>query len=208
MSDNDCKPKLNPKMDLLIATNNQHKVSEIEAIIPAGINLVTLAKAGITEDIPETGVTLSENALIKAEYAFAKTGMWCFADDTGLEVDALNGQPGVYSARYAGEGKNSIENMNLLLQNLKGIKDRTARFKTVIALIMNSNRYLFEGVVEGRIIETPMGAAGFGYDPIFVPNGYTDTFAQMSLALKNSMSHRSRATHKLIEFIKTLSIAK
>ena len=192
-------------MDLLIATNNQHKLQEIAAIMPKGITLVSLEKVGITEDIPETGVTLAENALMKAEYAFAKTGMACFADDTGLEVDALDGAPGVYSARYAGEAKNSLDNMILLLKNLEGIEQRTARFKTVIALLINGQTHMFEGVVEGRIIEKAIGTDGFGYDPIFVPEGYSDTFAQMPLELKNSMSHRSRATQKLIEFIRTLS---
>ena len=192
-------------MDLLIATNNPHKLHEIAAIMPKGINLISLEKAGITEDIPETGDTLAENALMKAEYAFKKNQMACFADDTGLEVDALQGAPGVYSARYAGEAKNSLDNMNLLLRNLEGVEQRTARFKTVIALLINGKQYMFEGTVEGKIIDKAIGTAGFGYDPIFVPEGYNETFAQMPLDLKNSMSHRSRATQKLIEFIRTLS---
>jgi XTP/dITP diphosphohydrolase len=195
-------------MKLLFATNNEHKLYEISALMPKTMQLVGLSQAGITEDIPETGDTLTDNALIKAEYAFAKTGLWCFADDTGLEVEALNGAPGVHSARYAGEARNSTDNINLLLKNLKGVENRNARFKTVIAFIFNNERYLFEGVVEGKIIDTPTGTAGFGYDPIFVPNGYDQTFAQMPLELKNSMSHRGRATQKLIDFVRSLPVVQ
>jgi XTP/dITP diphosphohydrolase len=195
-------------MKLLFATNNEHKLYEISALMPKTMQLVGLSQAGITEDIPETGDTLTDNALIKAEYAFAKTGLWCFADDTGLEVEALNGAPGVHSARYAGEARNSTDNINLLLKNLKGVENRNARFKTVIAFIFNNERYLFEGVVEGKMIDTPTGIAGFGYDPIFVPNGYDQTFAQMPLELKNSMSHRGRATQKLIDFVRSLPVVQ
>ncbi len=195
-------------MKLLFATNNEHKLYEISALMPNSIELVGLAQAGITEDIPETGDTLTENALIKAEYAFNKTGLWCFADDTGLEVEALNGAPGVHSARYAGEAKNSIDNVTLLLKNMSGKENRNACFKTVIALIFNNERYLFEGIVGGRIIDTPIGTAGFGYDPVFVPNGFNETFAQMPLELKNSISHRARAAQKLLDFIRTLPVVQ
>lgn len=195
-------------MKLLFATNNEHKLYEISALMPKTFELVGLVQAGITEDIPETGDTLAENALIKAEYAFAKTGLWCFADDTGLEVEALNGAPGVHSARYAGESKNSTDNVNLLLKNIKDKENRNACFKTVIALIFNNERYLFEGIVEGKIIDTPTGTAGFGYDPIFVPHGYDQTFAQMPLELKNSISHRAHATQKLIDFVRSLPVVQ
>lgn len=189
-------------MKLLFATNNKHKLEEISALMPEKIELISLHQAGITGDIPETGSTLVENAIIKAEYGYKKTGLWCFADDTGLEVDALNGAPGVYSARYAGEGKNSHENVQLLLKNLQGIENRAARFKTVIALIYNGKTFLFEGVVNGRITDTPGGDGGFGYDPIFIPDGFNQTFAQMPLVEKNTISHRAKAVEQLIDFLK------
>jgi XTP/dITP diphosphohydrolase len=195
-------------MELLFATNNSHKLYEISALMPKTIQLLGLAEVGIIEDIPETGDTLVENALLKAEYAHAKTGLWCFADDTGLEVEALGGAPGVHSARYAGEAKNSTDNVNLLLENLHGISNRKACFKTVIAFIYNNHRYLFEGVVEGKIIDTPIGSAGFGYDPIFVPQGFDQTFAQMPLELKNTISHRAKATEKLIDFVRSLPVVQ
>ncbi|HOG20232.1 MAG TPA: non-canonical purine NTP diphosphatase [Salinivirgaceae bacterium] len=190
-------------MKLLFVTNNQHKISEISALLPQEVELVGLSDIGIYEDIPETGDTLKANALQKAEYVFLKTKRWCFADDTGLEVEALGGAPGIHSARYAGEAKNSTDNVNLLLKNLKGVENRNARFKTVIALIFDDKRYFFEGIVEGKIIDTPIGTEGFGYDPVFIPNGYNETFAQMPLSLKNTISHRAKAINKLIEFIRT-----
>ncbi len=190
-------------MKLLFVTNNQHKISEISALLPQEVELLSLSEVGIYEDIPETGDTLKANALQKAEYAFSKTNKWCFADDTGLEVEALGGAPGIHSARYAGDAKNSVDNVNLLLKKLKDIKNRNARFKTVIALIFDNKRYFFEGIVEGKIIDTPIGTEGFGYDPVFIPNGYNETFAQMPLSLKNTISHRANAINKLIEFIRT-----
>ncbi len=191
-------------MKLLFATNNKHKLEEISALMPEKFELISLNQAGITEDIPETGSTLVENAIIKAEYAYKKTGLWCFADDTGLEVDALNGAPGVYSARYAGPAKNSHENVQLLLKNLRGIENRAARFKTVIALIYNEKTFLFEGVVNGRIIDTLLGDFGFGYDPVFIPDGFNQTFAQMPLVEKNKISHRAKAVEQLIAFLKSV----
>ncbi len=190
-------------MKLLFATNNQNKIKEISALIPKGIELVGLPQVGLYEDIPETGKTLKENAIQKAEYAFSKTNMWCFADDTGLEVDALDGAPGVNSARYAGESKNSTDNVNLLLKNLKGIENRKARFRTVISLIIDNHNYFFDGTIEGIIINEPIGTEGFGYDPVFIPDGYSQTFAQMPLSLKNTISHRAKATKQLIDFIRT-----
>lgn len=191
-------------MKLLFVTNNQHKISEISALIKKeAITLIGLSQVGIAEEIPETGSTLQQNALQKAEYAFEKTNLWCFADDTGLEVEALGGAPGVLSARYAGEAKNASENLELLLKNMKNIENRRAKFTTVIALILDNKRYLFEGTVEGKIAETPLGQEGFGYDPVFIPNGYTQTFAQIPLTLKNNISHRAIAVKKLIDFIRT-----
>lgn len=191
-------------MKLLFVTNNQHKISEISALIKKeAITLIGLSQVGIAEEIPETGSTLQQNALQKAEYAFEKTNLWCFADDTGLEVEALGGAPGVLSARYASEAKNASENLELLLKNMKNIENRRAKFTTVIALILDNKRYLFEGTVEGKIAETPLGQEGFGYDPVFIPNGYTQTFAQIPLTLKNNISHRAIAVKKLIDFIRT-----
>ena len=188
-------------MNLLIATNNKHKIAEISPLLPQKIKLITLAEAGIVEDIPETGTTLEENALIKARYAFQKTGISCFADDTGLEVEALNGAPGVYSARYAGDDNDSKKNIALLLKNMQNEKNRRACFKTVIALIINWELQLFSGIVNGTIIEKEKGIDGFGYDPIFVPDGFDQTFAQMPLEQKNKISHRSKATQQLIDYL-------
>lgn len=166
------------------------------------VELVTLNAVGITEDIPEDFETLQENALQKARYVYSKTGLNCFADDTGLEVEALNWEPGVFSARYAGEAKNPKHNIRKLLDNLKGVENRRARFRTVIALILNGQEYLFEGVVWGKIIDQERGSDGFGYDPIFVPDGFTQTFAEMPLELKNQISHRGRAVEELRKFLK------
>ncbi len=166
------------------------------------VELVTLNAVGITEDIPEDFETLQENALQKARYVYSKTGLNCFADDTGLEVEALNWEPGVFSARYAGEAKNPKDNIRKLLDNLKGVENRRARFRTVIALILNGQEYLFEGVVWGKIIDQERGSDGFGYDPIFVPDGFTQTFAEMPLELKNQISHRGRAVEELRKFLK------
>ena len=161
----------------------------------------SMRSLGINEDIPEDQQTLEGNALQKARFLYDRTGESCFADDTGLEVDALNGAPGVYSARYAGEAKNSLDNMALLLKNMSGIQHRKARFRTVIALILDGKEYLFEGVVNGTIAEEPRGTAGFGYDPLFVPDGYSTTFAEMDSEAKNAISHRGRAVEKLAAFL-------
>ena len=161
----------------------------------------SMRSLGINEDIPEDQQTLEGNALQKARFLYDRTGESCFADDTGLEVDALNGAPGVYSARYAGEAKNSLDNMALLLKNMSGIQNRKARFRTVIALILDGKEYLFEGIVNGTIAEEPRGTAGFGYDPLFVPDGYSTTFAEMDSDAKNAISHRGRAVEKLAAFL-------
>lgn len=197
-------------MKIIFATGNRNKLREIQALIGSQAELSTPADHGITEDIPEDQPTLEGNALQKARYIYEKTGMNCFADDTGLEVEALGGEPGVYSARYAavngaGEGHSSEANMALLLERLRGAENRRARFRTVIALILNGEEHLFEGIVEGEITRERSGAEGFGYDPVFRPTGYEQTFAEMPLELKNSISHRGRATAKLIEFLSTVS---
>lgn len=190
------------KRSLVFATGNQHKLEEVQGLLGKDFALSCLKDVGITQDIPETGLTLRENALQKAQYVFNACKCACFADDTGLEIDALNGQPGVFSARYAGPQKDSQANMQLVLQQLQGVTQRTARFKTVIAYIDEAgHQQVFEGKVEGVIIETPTGEQGFGYDPIFMPDGYDKTFAQLPLEVKNAMSHRGRAIQKLIEFL-------
>ncbi|MBQ8854300.1 MAG: RdgB/HAM1 family non-canonical purine NTP pyrophosphatase [Alistipes sp.] len=189
---------------LIFATNNTHKLGEVQALLGDAFELVTLRECGITEDIPETADTLEGNALQKARYVYEKTGMDCFADDTGLEVDALGGAPGVHSARYATDGHDFAANNRLLLKNLEGITDRTARFRTVIALILDGVEYTFEGRVEGTIATAESGSEGFGYDPLFVPSGEIITFAQMSAEAKNAISHRGRAVAKLVNFLKTL----
>ena len=189
---------------LIFATNNAHKLGEVQALLGDAFELVTLRECGITEDIPETADTLEGNALQKARYVYEKTGMDCFADDTGLEVAALGGAPGVHSARYATDGHDFAANNRLLLKNLEGITDRTARFRTVIALILDGVEYTFEGRVEGTIATAESGSEGFGYDPLFVPSGENITFAQMSSEAKNAISHRGRAVAKLVNFLKTL----
>ena len=187
---------------LIFATNNAHKLGEVQALLGDAFTLVTLRECGITEDIPETADTLEGNALQKARYVYEKTGLDCFADDTGLEVDALGGAPGVHSARYATDGHDFAANNRLLLKNLEGITDRTARFRTVIALILDGVEYTFEGRVEGTIATAESGSEGFGYDPLFVPSGEIITFAQMSAEAKNAISHRGRAVAKLVNFLK------
>ncbi len=189
---------------LIFATNNAHKLGEVQALLGDAFELVTLRECGIKEDIPETADTLEGNALQKARYVYSKTGLDCFADDTGLEVDALGGAPGVHSARYATDGHDFAANNRLLLKNLEGITDRTARFRTVIALILDGVEYTFEGRVEGTIATAESGSEGFGYDPLFVPSGEIITFAQMSAEAKNAISHRGRAVAKLVNFLKTL----
>lgn len=187
--------------EILFATNNAHKLEEVKAILGDGYRLVTLRERGITEEIPEEQPTIEGNALQKVRYVHARSGADCFADDTGLEVDALGGAPGVRSARYAGEGRNSSDNVALLLENLSGQADRKARFRTVIALIFGGKEYQFDGVVDGTITDTPHGGGGFGYDPVFVPDGYDVTFAEMDSEAKNAISHRGRAVEKLAAFL-------
>ena len=190
-------------MDLIFATNNAHKLSEVSAVLDDTFRLVTPRDCGITEEIPETQETLEGNARQKARYLYDRTGCDCFADDTGLGVEALGGAPGVRSARYATDGHDFEANNRLLLQNLAGQHNRRARFRTVICLILGGEEHLFEGTVEGRIIEHERGGAGFGYDPLFVPDGFERTFAEMTAEEKNSVSHRSRDVHRLAEFLRT-----
>ena len=191
-------------MDILFASNNAHKVEEVRAALPPQFTIRSLREVMGDVDIPETGVTLEENAAIKARFLFAETGMNCFADDTGLEITALNGAPGVYSARYAGEGCTFDDNMNKVLANLDGKTDRSARFRTVICLILGGKEYFFEGEIKGEILTSRVGEQGFGYDPIFKPEGYQLTFAQMTVEQKNTISHRGLAVQKLVEFLKAV----
>lgn len=191
-------------MKLVFASNNQNKVNEIKAMLPKSIELLSLKDIDCTEDIPETAKTIEGNAILKANYVTEKYNLPCFADDTGLEVEALNGEPGVFSARYAGENKNSDDNMNKLLDNLKDKSNRNAQFKTIIALNFNNEQHLFEGIAKGEIISEKKGKKGFGYDPIFVPEGFTSTFAEMEMTEKAKLSHRGIATRKLIEFLNTI----
>lgn len=188
-------------MKLNFATNNNHKLKEVQEVLGDSFQIESLHELGIHEDIPENQQTLEGNALQKARFLYQRTGESCFADDTGLEVEALKGAPGVYSARYAGESKNSLDNMALLLKNMEGKQNRKARFRTVIALILDGKEYLFEGIVNGVITEQPRGTAGFGYDPLFVPDGYATTFAEMDSESKNAISHRGLAVEKLAAFL-------
>ena len=190
---------------IVFATQNRKKLEEIKAMLPDSIELNGLDHLGFHEDIPETHDTLEENALQKARYIYDKFGVNCFADDTGLEVDALNGRPGVHSARYAGEDKDSNANMDKLLDELKNSDNRRAQFRTVIALIIDGEELLFNGIAEGEIIDEKRGKEGFGYDPIFVPRGYNETFAQMPLQEKNRISHRYKATKMLAEYLMSLN---
>lgn len=194
-------------MKIIFATNNAHKLSEVQAVLGDGFTLVTPRQCGITEEIPEEQETLEGNASQKARYIHDRTGENCFADDTGLEVAALGGAPGVHSARYATDGHDFAANNRLLLRNLEGKSDRRARFRTVISLILNGEEHLFEGVVEGRIIDHEAGHEGFGYDPLFIPDGCERTFAEMSPEEKNAVSHRGRAVRKLAEYLHSLEKA-
>lgn len=189
---------------IVFATNNKHKLEEIRNILDNTLNILNLDDINCHEDIPETGSTIEENALIKARYIKEKYGYDCFADDTGLEIKSLNNEPGVYSARYAGNDHNSEKNMQKVLENLKGKNDRSACFRTCIALITGNNEYLFEGKIEGEIITEKKGESGFGYDPIFVPDGYTQTFAELGNDIKNKISHRALAVKKLINFLQPI----
>jgi XTP/dITP diphosphohydrolase len=186
---------------IVFATNNAHKLSEVKAVLGDGYELVTLREVGITEDIPETGATLDENASIKARYVYERTGLDCFADDTGLEVTALNGAPGVRSARYATDGHDFAANNAKLLRELEGKEDRSARFRTVISLIRNGIEEQVEGIVEGTIATSLSGSEGFGYDPLFIPEGHNITFAEMSAEEKNAISHRGRAVAALVKIL-------
>lgn len=188
-------------MELIFATNNPHKAEEIQAVLPAHFRIKTLKEAGIDIDIPEPHDTLQENAREKAVTIYKLTGTNCFGEDTGLEVFSLNGEPGVKSARYAGEEKSFQKNIEKLLHNLKGKDNRRARFRTVVCLIVNGGEYFFEGISEGQIIEEQRGAEGFGYDPVFVPDGTEKTFAEMSLGEKNKVSHRRKAVDGLVSFL-------
>ncbi len=191
--------------EIVFATNNAHKLQEIRDIVGNKYKIFSLRDIDCHEDIDETASTLEGNAEIKARYIKEHYGYDCFADDTGLEVEALGGAPGVYSARYAGEEHDSVRNMNLLLQNMKGVENRKARFRTVIALIVGDELTMMDGIVNGAIAETPEGDGGFGYDPVFIPENCNETFASMSSEQKNLMSHRGRATSKLIDYLNRLS---
>ncbi|MEH6406293.1 MAG: non-canonical purine NTP diphosphatase [Leeuwenhoekiella sp.] len=188
-------------MNLVFATHNLNKLKEIQALMPENVILQSLTDIGCTEEIIEDAPTIEGNAILKAKYVKQHYGLDCFADDTGLEVHALNGEPGVYSARYAGEQKNAEDNMQKLLYNLNGKTDRSAQFKTVIALIIGNRAHSFEGICKGEIIESRQGEKGFGYDPIFQPENHTETFAQMSLIAKSKISHRGLAVKKLLDFL-------
>ena len=188
-------------MELIFATNNQHKVEEIRAVLNDRYTIITLKEAGIDIDIPEPHDTIEANASEKSKVIHQLTGKNCFSEDTGLECEALDGAPGVKSARYAGEHKNFQANIDLLQKNLLDKNNRKARFKTIISLIMDNKEYLFEGICNGQIIEEQRGNGGFGYDPVFVPEGSTLTFAEMSMEEKSLISHRARAVKKLVEFL-------
>ena len=189
-------------MKLVFASNNKNKIQEIQALVPNTIQIVSLEEIGCFEDIPETADTIEGNAILKADYVTKKYGYDCFADDTGLEVEALNGAPGVYSARYAGEQKDANDNMDKLLFELKDKTNRRANFKTVIALNLNGKQNLFTGIINGKIIEEKIGTNGFGYDPIFVADRYEKTFAELTMEEKSTISHRGIAVKQLIEELK------
>ena len=191
-------------MKIVFATNNAHKLSEVAQVVGEKFELVTLRECGITEDIPENEPTLEGNALAKARYVYARTGLNCLADDTGLEVDALSGEPGVRSARYATDGHDDEANKRLLLERMQGVENRAAQFRTAVALIMDGEEYLFEGIVRGDIATEEHGEGGFGYDPLFFPEGGAKTFAEMSAEAKNEISHRGRAVRKLAEFLQNI----
>ena len=193
-------------MKLVFASNNKNKIQEIQALVPNTIQIVSLEDIGCTEDIPETADTIEGNAILKANYITYNYGYDCFADDTGLEVDALNGAPGVYSARYAGEQKDANDNMDKLLSELKDKSNRKANFKTVIALNLNGKQNLFTGIINGKIIKEKIGTNGFGYDPIFVADGFDKTFAELSMEEKSTISHRGIAVKELILFLQKQSL--
>lgn len=187
---------------IIFATNNRHKLEEVQAVLKSEYQVLSLKDMGLDVDIPETGITLEENALIKARYLWSEKNCDCFADDTGLEVEALDNAPGVYSARYAGEAHNSKANVEKLLQELQGIENRKARFRTVIAAIIGGKEYLFDGIINGYITEQPKGNSGFGYDPVFVPEGYDKSFAELGDDVKSEISHRAKAVKNFWKFLK------
>jgi XTP/dITP diphosphohydrolase len=189
------------KKKLCFATNNPHKLQEIQAILGDSFELLSLKDINCTEELPETGSTIEANSLEKAQYVYDHYEVDCFADDSGLEVDALNGEPGVDSAHYAGPQRSHADNINLLLQNLGNQTNRNARFKTVITLVQNGEVHQFEGIIDGKILTSKKGTEGFGYDPVFMPEGFDRTFAEMSLDEKGQISHRARAFQKLITFL-------
>lgn len=191
-------------MKIVFATNNAHKLDEVRQVVGEKFEIVSLRECGIVEDIPENEPTLEGNALAKARFIYERTGFNCFADDTGLEVDALGGEPGVRSARYATDGHDDEANKRLLLERLKGEENRAAQFRTAVALILGGKEYLFEGIVRGEIALEQHGEGGFGYDPLFFPEGGDLTFAQMSSEEKNAISHRGRAVRKLAEFLQQM----
>lgn len=188
---------------IVFATNNEHKLFEVQKMVSSDFEIISLAASGINEEVPEDQLTLEGNATQKADYIYEKLNVDIFADDTGLEIDALKGEPGVFSARYAGADKDANANMNKVLEKLQGQNNRKARFRTVICLIFNGERHLFEGIVEGEILEKLAGEEGFGYDPIFKPTGYDLSFAEMPLNEKNKISHRAKAVEKLINYLNT-----
>ncbi|MFV0331992.1 MAG: non-canonical purine NTP diphosphatase [Dysgonomonas sp.] len=192
------------KRKLVFATNNAHKLEEVREVVKDKFEILSLKEIGCNEDIAETGATLIENALIKVRYVKEKYGYDCFGDDTGLEVDALDGAPGVFSARYAGDGHDAKANMKKLLEELSDETDRKACFRSVIALILNGEEHLFEGRIDGDILTEEHGTAGFGYDPVFRPSGYTQTFAELGMDIKNEISHRALAVKKLCDFLSKL----
>lgn len=189
-------------MKLVFATHNSNKAKEIQSLLPDDFQILTLTDINCVDEIPETSETLEGNSLLKAQFVSDNFNLNCFADDTGLEIDALNCRPGVYSARYAGEEKNAEANMNLVLSELKNESNRKALFRTVITLILNDKTHVFEGIIRGEIADEKRGIDGFGYDPIFIPEGQTKTFAEMTLAEKNQQSHRARAFEEMINFLK------
>lgn len=189
-------------MQLVFASNNQNKIKEIQLLLPQSIQILSLEDIGCFEEISETADTIEGNAILKANYVTEKYGYNCFADDTGLEVDSLNGEPGVYSARYAGEQKDANDNMDKLLLNLKDKSNRSAQLKTVIALNLNGKQTLFTGIIKGKIIEEKVGTNGFGYDPIFIANDDTKTFAELTIEEKSGISHRGLAVKQLVDFLK------
>lgn len=191
-------------MKLVFASNNLNKIKEIQILVPNSIEILSLKDIGCLEDIPETAETIEGNAILKANYVTEKYGFNCFADDSGLEIDALNGEPGVYSARYAGEPKDDSKNIDKVLENLKDKTNKKANFKTVICLNIDGEQHLFTGIVNGKIIENRVGDNGFGYDPIFVADGYSKTFAELSMEEKAAISHRGKAVNQLVDFCKNL----